>query len=430
MGDALDTIFELYKKGHNVSTDSRTLKKGDLFFALKGPNFDGNRHAQDALSKGAKTAIIDDPEFHSPGHTMLVDDCLEALQLLSTRYRNSLSIPVLGITGSNGKTTTKELIKSALSKSFHVFATKGNLNNHIGVPMTLLSTPATANFLIVEMGANQPGDITELCHIARPDYGVITNIGLAHLEALHSLEGVFKEKKCLFDWIESHGNHFFVNRDDPFLEVLELGPRSSRFDKNGDDFIKIEPVSSDNNRLWFNMTFQGKTQLVRTQLSGEYNLINCACALRIAQFFHVDPMLAIKGIEEYTPKDMRSQVVEIGEKKIILDGYNANPSSMSSSIDSFVNQGFPNPLIIVGDMLELGESSKHYHNSILKKLDGLGIDYVTVGPCFKAINSSSKPSFETVEEVKDIADEIMSEYETFFIKGSRGIKLEGLLKYF
>ena len=423
-----DGLYQLFKNHPIVVTDSRKIKNGSLFFALKGENFNGNKFAAEALEKGAAYAIIDEEKYLTGNRTILVEDVLEALQKLARWHKKELEIPVLGITGSNGKTTTKELIAAVLSEKFRISFTQGNLNNHIGVPLTLLSMDKSTEFGIVEMGANHPGEIAQLCAIADPDYGIITNIGRAHLEGFGSFEAIKKTKAELYDYLKKKNGTIFYNRDNYILSELTKSIRHkiSFGSKNADlsghpvfspPFINAE-VHFPKENLYFN-----------SKLTGDYNFENIMAAACIGHYFEVDPRVIQKAIKNYTPGNNRSQLIEKNNLKIIMDAYNANPTSMQASINSFVSS-FSNPrYLILGDMLELGSEELNDHISILEKTKKHSFSEVLlVGNAFtRAAKSYSVKSFINTNSLCHYLAENPITEGAVLIKGSRGIQLEKVL---
>lgn len=426
-----EELYKFYLRNNNIVTDSRRAKEGGLFFALKGDRFDGNDFALKALEDGADYAIIDREELKDCKGCFFVDDVLKSLQNLANHHRRNLSIPVLGITGTNGKTTTKELIASVLKKKFHVLATSGNFNNHIGVPLTLLSITQEHEFAIIEMGANHPGEIDFLCKIAEPDYGIITNVGKAHLEGFGSFEGVKQTKSELYRFIASEGKGVFLNLDNSDLvslmpkqvPVLSYAVGDEKADLygsllNNEVFVQVK-VLFDQGWLY-----------LKSKLTGAYNLENILAACRIGVQFGVDPILIQQGIEEYVPANNRSQIYTKNNTTVLVDCYNANPSSMAVSIRNFVNIDKPNKLMILGDMLELGAYSKDEHQHIVDELEAQSTDIILVGKEFVATRSiDSMMKFESIDALIESVSGSFFQDKFILLKGSRGIRLEKLLDY-
>lgn len=423
-------IYQVFRKFPTISTDSRRIEKNCLFFALKGENFNGNQYAGDALKKGAAYAIIDEEEYHIPGKTILVNNVLQMLQNLALHHRNQLNIPILAITGSNGKTTTKELISAVLSQKFNICFTRGNLNNHIGVPLTLLSISNETEFGIVEMGANHPGEIAFLCSIAQPSFGIITNIGKAHLEGFGSFEGVKRTKAELYNYLAHINGTIFRNKDNPLLEevsagnkkVVTYGTKDADFTGNLIDsppFVHIQA------------TFPKGVLYLHTKLIGNYNFENILAAACIGNYFNVDPLKIQKALQEYQPANNRSQLIKKGKISITLDAYNANPTSMEASVRSFMNITSGKKILVLGDMLELGEYSHDEHRKILELVQSLkNVNAFFVGKNFKKAGKDfSFKHFENVEGICNYFKKNNIKNGNILLKGSRGIQLEKILDY-
>lgn len=426
-----EELYKIFINSPVISTDSRKIEKGSLFFALKGENFNGNKYAADAISKGAAYSIIDEEEYNTGENTILVDDVLKALQQLANYHRKQLGIPILGITGTNGKTTTKELIASVLAKKYSVSFTQGNLNNHIGVPLTLLAMNSKAEFGVVEMGANHPGEIAELCKIADPDYGIITNIGQAHLEGFGSFEGVKRTKSELYKYIHSKGGTVFFNSDNPILAELnkEIKSKISYGRKNA-SFIG-EPIQSPP-FIHVKANFEKGVLYLNSNLIGDFNFENILAAACIANYFKVDPLKIQMAIKAYHPTNNRSQLIQKNDLKIIMDAYNANPTSMSASIASFLRNLSGDNYMILGDMLELGEYSAAEHLKIIELIpEGVAKNTFLVGNEFtKAGEKQAIKTFMNVSELSLFLKENPIKNGNLLIKGSRGIQLEKILKIF
>lgn len=420
----LEALHNIFLKCNSVNTDTRTIEKGDLFFALKGDNFNGNTYAQQALDKGAAYAIIDEKEFEAE-HTILVDNVLETLQKLATYHRKHLNTPVIALTGSNGKTTTKELINVVLSKKFKTAATKGNLNNHIGVPLTLLSMTKETEIGIIEMGANHQKEIEFLCNIAFPDYGLITNYGKAHLEGFGGVKGVIKGKSEMFVHLMANHKIIFLNLNDPIQVEKTKDARNFSFGNNTSrpdvsvDFISAHPFV----KLKYNDT------TINSQLIGDYNFNNIAVAVAIGNYFEVSDIDIKYAIEGYVPSNNRSQIIENDTHKIILDAYNANPTSMRAALLNFEKQeGYK--IAILGDMFELGEDAKIEHQNITDLANSLHIDEIfLVGKNFikSKIPSKKVVSFKSFDDLKVQLNEHKFSGNLILIKGSRGMALERVL---
>lgn len=421
-----ETLLNLYKKHHWLCTDSRNVLPGSIFFALKGDNFNGNSFAGSALQNGASYAVIDEEDKYIDDRTLLVSNVLDSLQQLASLYRAQLKIPIIGITGTNGKTTTKELIAATLAKRFRVIATKGNFNNHIGVPLTILSIKADTEIAVVEMGANHQGEIAGLCKIARPTHGIITNIGKAHLEGFGGFEGVKKAKKELYDYLNQHGGTVFVNSGNELL--MQFSEMSYRITYGclQNDIVSGIPATDNEGYLKINLNQPDKFEIL-TKLAGAYNFENAMAALCIANHFRVNISDAAHAISSYQPGMNRSQVYKSSRNTLILDAYNANPSSMRVAIDNFFRMNAPKKVMILGDMFELGDESAREHKDVLELLKNHSeIKVYTAGPYFfeaaQGINQIA--SFKTTEELKQALLNDLPENETILIKGSRGMKLE------
>ena len=418
-------LHSLFLESNAVCTDTRKINTNDMFFALKGANFDGNTYAEKAISSGAKYVVIDDAAFNTSEQTILVDNALEALQKLATYHRNFLKTPIIALTGSNGKTTTKELINVVLSKKYKTTATKGNLNNHIGVPLTLLSMTEDTEIGIVEMGANHQKEIEFLCRIAQPDYGYITNFGKAHLEGFGGVEGVIKGKSEMYTYLISKNKHIFVNTNDPIQveKTKQTTPYTFGNRINETDvlihFIEAKP--------FVKCTY--KSLEIESQLIGDYNFNNIAIAITIGQYFKVDSADIKKAIESYKPTNNRSQILTKGSTKIILDAYNANPTSMQAALLNFEKQ--PGAKIaILGDMFELGDDAETEHQNIVDLALSLDINQVIfIGENFhqSKTNLPKKLQYKTFEDFKSDFYYFEIEKETLLIKGSRGMALERVL---
>ncbi len=431
------TIEELYRLFINcnqkITTDTRKLEQGAIFFALKGDNFDANTFAKQAVNAGCAYSIVDSETVSNETTILLVNDVLEALQQLAKHHRQQLKFPVIGITGSNGKTTNKELIHAVLSKKYNTYATKGNLNNHIGVPLTLLALTNEHEMAIVEMGANHQGEIAMLSDLSDPDYGMITNIGKAHLGGFGGLEGVKKGKSELYKHIKQKKGKIFINGNDSVLTELSNDldkiyyGENSNFDVHGKLFLNSEFVEFKWNIKSESLDNQ---PLVKTHMFGQYNFINLLCAACIGNYFGVKETDINDALASYMPEMNRSQVKKTESNTLILDAYNANPSSMSLAIDNFNKQVFENKIVILGDMLELGEYSEQEHEKIIKQIENCTFKKVVfVGiQFFRLKNKFNRYYFyENIEDFKkdDTTNRISG--SNILIKGSRGIQLEKIV---
>lgn len=431
------TIEELYRLFINcnqkITTDTRKLEQGAIFFALKGDNFDANTFAQQAVDAGCAYSIVDSETVSNETTILLVNDVLETLQQLAKHHRQQLKFPVIGITGSNGKTTNKELIHAVLSKKYNTYATKGNLNNHIGVPLTLLALTNEHEMAIVEMGANHQGEIAMLSDLSDPDYGMITNIGKAHLEGFGGLEGVKKGKSELYKHIKQKKGKIFINGNDSVLTELSNDldkiyyGENSNFDVHGKLFLNSEFVEFKWN---IKSESPDNQPLVKTHMFGQYNFINLLCAACIGNYFGVKETDINDALASYMPEMNRSQVKKTESNTLILDAYNANPSSMSLAIDNFNKQVFENKIVILGDMLELGEYSEQEHEKIIKQIENCTFKTVVfVGVQFFKLKDRFNHYYfyENIEDFKkdDTTNRISG--SNILIKGSRGIQLEKIV---
>ncbi|WP_319482404.1 UDP-N-acetylmuramoyl-tripeptide--D-alanyl-D-alanine ligase [uncultured Draconibacterium sp.] len=428
---SIETIYGCFLKSTKVSTDSRKIENGCIFFALKGANFNGNKYAHDALKKGAAFAIADEAEYATDDKILLVDDVLTALQQLAHHHRKQLGLPILAITGTNGKTTTKELISTVLARKLKVSFTQGNLNNHIGVPLTLLAMDKNTEFGVVEMGANHPGEIADLCKIADPDFGIITNIGRAHLEGFGSFEGVIKTKGELYDYLGKKNGVVFYNADNKILEEIgEALPKRISYGKENASFtgqtIQSPPF------LHVKANFKKGVLYLNSNLIGDFNFENILAAACIGNYFDVDPLKIQQAIKEYQPTNNRSQLINKGDIKIIMDAYNANPTSMAASIESFLENLKGDKYLILGDMLELGEYSKDEHTKIVEMIpETLKGSTFLVGKEFSKVNAGEGiKSFIHVDELCSYLKNEPIKNGNILIKGSRGIQLEKVLDLF
>lgn len=435
-----EAILDLFHQCKSVSTDTRKVQPDDLFFALKGDRFDGNQFAQQALDQGARAVVIDDPAYLVAGDPRyhLVADSLRALQDLGRARRREFSIPFLGITGSNGKTTTKELIYSVLQTEKSVYATPGNFNNHIGVPLTLLGLPNELDLAIIEMGANQPGDIRELAEIAEPTHGLLTNIGQAHLERFGSLDGVRKTKGELFDFIAQQKGHIFLNLADERV-VQAAGPYErfgslTTFGAAGADYqLEIQQMSLEGMKVRVSSRHWTEALNLESNLSGAYNATNILVATMIGDYFGISKSGIQAGIAAYVPLNNRSQIVERGGKKIWLDAYNANPSSMQAAIRHVCSSPQARVALILGDMLEMGEQEKEVHTALGHFINPLQpVVTIGIGPRMRSlVEVLEGPGhwFESARDAQATVGALTREAEIILLKGSRGMALERLLEY-
>lgn len=424
-------LYSFYKNNSCICTDSRKVKDGDLFFALKGPNFDGNQYAKQALEKGAAYAVIDNPNFQKGERYLLVNDVLTALQELATYHIKQINATRIAITGSNGKTTTKELMSAVLSTTYATQATEGNLNNHIGVPITLLSLNKDTEMAVIEMGANHLNEINFLCNIALPHFGLITNIGKAHLEGFGGVEGIVKGKGELFDFLDASGGHAFLNMND--FRVAKIGYfiqnastyGNGQWYKTNVKLVNAEPFLKV---LWTPQS--GNPIAIQTQLIGEYNLDNVTAAIAVGTYFRVSAENIQQAIESYSPVNKRSQLIEKDSNTIVLDAYNANPTSMKVALQNLNKMQGKQKVAILGDMLEMGKDSQKEHKHILKLVSEMNFSHVVlVGSEFlKADKKQQFLHFSTSKEAKVWFDKQNFENTLILLKGSRGIALETILE--
>ncbi len=427
-------IAELYKifQTHPViTTDSRDCPEGSIFFALRGETFNGNEYAKAALEKGCAFAVIDQSEYADAADSriILVDDTLKTLQLLANCHRRFLATRIVGITGTNGKTTTKELVAAVLSRKYKTLYTLGNFNNHIGVPKTLLRLTTEHELAVIEMGANHPGEIHELVNIVEPDYGLITNVGKAHLLGFGSFEGVIRTKGELYDYMRGVGHPVFINNDNPYLIGISSGLTLIRYGQKESEtlFVKGQLLGTTPFLKFAWAETDGKTYEVQTQLIGSYNLDNALAAIAVGLQFNVAPSEICAALEEYVPSNNRSQLKRTADNTLIIDAYNANPTSMAAALENFRLMEADNKLCILGDMKELGESSPEEHKKILKLLSDYGFKNVwLVGEEFhKCVDDMSLP-FLTFADVKELNDYISMHRpynSTILIKGSNSTRL-------
>lgn len=423
----IEQLYNLYKQYPSVQTDTRKLKPGDIFFALKGANFNGNSFVQKAFEAGAAYAVIDEEQYAEFGKTVLVDDVLSALQQLATHHRNQFTIPFIAITGSNGKTTTKELVHAVLSSAFKTCTTEGNLNNHIGVPLSILKVHSDAEFAVIEMGANHKGEIAAYCDWARPTHGIITNCGKAHLEGFGSMEGVREAKGELYDHLRNNNGTVFVMRDYDYLQPMSKGIRN--IVTYGTHDADIEGSIGDSRPFLEVRISKGiEIDSIRTQLVGEYNLPNVLAAIAVGAYFKVPADSIKQAIESHYPSNSRSQLVEKGTNKIILDAYNANPSSMKLAIGSFAAMPGTDKVMLLGAMAELGADSIAEHRALIdliKQYEWKNV--VLVGGDFEEIDHPYL-QFHDAEEARIWLHDQHFENMYILIKGSRSMQMEKVLE--
>ncbi len=415
-----EKLYLLYSKHYLVDTDTRSIRKNTLFFALKGANFNGNKFAEEALTKGASYSIVDEKEYQTSDKIILVDDVLKSLQNLASYHREKLGIPIISLTGSNGKTTTKELINAVLSSKYNTSATKGNLNNHIGVPLTLLAMTQKTEIGIVEMGANHLHEIEFLCNIAKPNYGYITNFGKAHLEGFGGVEGVIKGKSELYKYLRKNSGTAFINQDDKLQVSQSKNIKIVKFDASL-KFINVNPF----------VKFIFNSEEIQSKLIGDYNYTNIAAAITIGNYFNVDSNKIKTAIENYIPTNNRSQIIEKESAKILLDAYNANPSSMEVALNNFNKLQENSKIIVLGDMFELGKTSSAEHQNIVKLVEKMDFNKVyLIGENFSKTSTKKASKFESFSDFIKTINFNDFKNSTILIKGSRGMALERLLDFF
>lgn len=424
----ITTLYNTYLTCCAVCIDTRKIKPGDMFFAIKGANFDANTFAAEALERGAGAVVIDNEKYLIDQRTICVADALKALQQLASHHRSVLNIPILALTGSNGKTTTKELLHSVLSKKFNTVATVGNLNNHIGVPLTLLSISKETQIAIVEMGANHQQEISFLCNLATPDYGYITNFGKAHLEGFGGVEGVIKGKSEMYDFLFDSGKMTFVNLDDPIQALKStLHPRFTFGYNNPDADVNILKIEAD---PFVKIVFDGGT--INSQLIGQYNATNICAAIAVGRYFKVTDADIIDALERYSPQNNRSQLYNKGQHQLILDAYNANPSSMVAALEHFKTIHATSKVAILGDMFELGTEAPSEHRIVAGHAAQITeADIYLVGKEFfnTRIVAPNLHYFQDFDSLVQHLSSFPLQPSTILIKGSRGMALERVLDY-
>jgi len=419
-------LYQVFLDSLGVSIDTRNIKGGELFFCLKGERFNGNKFARQALTQGASFVVVDDPYYYQPGEQrmLLVDDSLKQLQALAKYHRECLDIPVIGITGTNGKTTTKELVAAVLSSHLKCLSTQGNFNNHIGVPLTLLRISQQHEIAVIEMGANHSGEIADLCQLSQPNYGIITNIGRAHLEGFGSYNNIINTKTALYKAVKSNEGLVFVNADDKLL--LEKAEGISKLSYGSSDEADV-PVKMLENDAYLKLKWSNKE--IQTQLFGQYNFSNVAVAIAVGVYFDIPEQKIITALENYTPSNNRSQLEKGEHNELILDAYNANPDSLKQAIIYFNQSKANQKIAILGDMLELGDFEEEEHRKILDMIGTMGFDKVyLVGQAFAKFRSQFR-SFTFFENNMEALAYFKKEGvrdARILLKGSRGIKLEVL----
>jgi len=419
----IEELHQVFLNYPEVCIDTRKISTNCLFFALKGPSFNGNAFAQEALDNGAEYAIIDEVQYKISDQYILVDDVLHVLQQLATYHRLHCKARIIALTGSNGKTTTKELISEVLSQKYKTIATKGNLNNHIGVPLTLLTIMKDTEIAIVEMGANHQKEISFLCNLAQPDFGYITNFGKAHLEGFGGIEGVIKGKSELYDYLVANSKYVFLNADDPIQsEKLQYYINKIGFSEDQTDYFQIKLQGADPF-----VHIQVEDVGIKTQLIGTYNFSNCAAAILMGNYFNVELPDIKKALEHFVPQNNRSQILEKNGYTIVLDAYNANPTSMRAALEAFKDMPGQHKTVVLADMFELGESARVEHQNIAELVESMPFDTCfLVGENFHKTHTQCA-RFKTFETLAQQLQNSPLEKGTVLIKGSRGMALERVL---
>lgn len=423
------TLYSIFRKTPQVTTDSRKAAPGTLFFALKGDNFNGNGFAETALKQGCSYAVIDEEAYyHEDSHYILVKDCLRALQDLAAYHRTQLKIPFLAITGSNGKTTTKEFIRNVLSKKYKVLATTGNLNNHIGVPLTVLSVTPDIEIAVIEMGANHIGEIAMLCEIAQPDYGLITNIGRAHIGEFGSFEAIVKAKTEMYEFLRKKKGKVFINSSNSLLLEHASGIEQITYGDSEKDFCSCLLLDAD---PYVRIKYGSET--IHTQLIGRYNFENIVASVCIGKYFGVETGKIREAIEAYVPSNNRSQILKTKNNTLVLDAYNANPSSMKAALQNFEEMAGDNKWLILGDMRELGTYALQEHRDILNLASSRFKNVILVGSVFAeaAKGSSGFRIFPDTDKLIEMLkrDSPIKDPSLILVKGSRGIQLEKAVEF-
>ncbi len=434
-----EEILNRIQYSNGVSIDTRTLEKGNIFFALKGDNFDGNKFVDDALEKGADLIICSDKKYIDKKNVLVVEDTMKSLQKLANLYRQRFKIPLIAITGTNGKTTTKELLCTILSGKYNVLCTKGNLNNHIGVPLTLFGLKAKHQIAVIEMGASFPGEIDFLCNIAEPNHGTITSIGTAHISGFGSFENIIKTKMELFDYLKKNGGMFFYNKVIKELsEIIDKDECSLDFDASGLNGKTIESIELKKTYpfITISLDLSNKSKInVETKLYGKYNFNNIVTSVRIAEYFGVNPDIIKEKLDEYLPKNNRSQILDWNSNKVILDAYNANPTSMLEALKSFVEiDTRREKILVLGDMLELGDVSMEEHRKIIdfvikenifNKIFLIGSEFINA---YREYGHKNRIIclFENSKDAKEQMLSLNLKKVLILAKGSRGIRIESI----
>lgn len=424
----IEELYNRFTECNGLTTDSRHCPEGSMFLALKGETFNGNTFAAQSLAQGCRYAVVDEPQYASPENPriILVDNCLETLQKLANYHRRRLGTRMIGVTGTNGKTTTKELIATVLGEKFKVLYTQGNFNNHIGVPLTLLRLKPEHEMAVIEMGANHPGEIKTLVHIAEPDYGIITNVGKAHLQGFGSFEGVIRTKGELYDFLREKGNStIFIQNENPYLNKIAAGLTCVRYGQTPGLDVTGKVVACSP-FLHFTWTAEGVSHEVQTHLIGAYNLDNALAAVAIGRYFGVEDTKICHALSSYVPQNNRSQLVHTASNTLIVDAYNANPTSMMAALENFRQMEAAHKVAILGDMKELGEGSHEEHQKVVDFLKECGFERVMlVGPEFGGTVSSFE-HYKDVKEVEALLAAHPLQGYCILVKGSNSMKLSEL----
>lgn len=411
-------IYSLYKAHPSITTDSRNCSENSIFFAMKGVSFNGNEYAQKAIENGCSYAFVDEKQYANGTNILYVEDCLSTLQQLAKFHRLTLGTKIIGITGTNGKTTTKELVSAVLQRKYSTLYTQGNFNNHLGVPLTLLRLTSEHEIAVVEMGANHPGEIRELVEIVRPNYGIITNIGKAHLEGFGSFEGVVKTKAALYEFLRETNGEIFINYDNEILQSISSGIKAFKFGKDSNYDVVADIYSSDPF-----LSVEWHDKIIQTHLIGAYNFENVMAAIAVGRKMGISDDEIVAAIEAYEPTNNRSQFKDSGRNQLIIDAYNANPTSMNASLHNFLQMNKPNKIVILGDMKELGADSMKEHVAIAELLEKSDLkDVFLVGPCFME-STDQFHRFETTDELIDWLRLNPINNSNLLIKGSNSMHL-------
>ncbi|HOV10440.1 MAG TPA: UDP-N-acetylmuramoyl-tripeptide--D-alanyl-D-alanine ligase [Bacteroidales bacterium] len=422
----IEQLYEIFLAHPSISTDTRKLTPDSLFFALRGEHFNGNKFAQQALDNGVAYAIIDDKEYSCNDKTILVDNVLECLQNLAAFHRSKLNIPVIGISGSNGKTTSKELIYAVLSEKYKVFSTQGNLNNHIGVPLSILQITPQHEMAVIEMGANHVGEIQQLCKISQPDYGLITNVGKAHLEGFGNFENVIKAKTELYRYLEQNDGLVFINFNNTILKAHALNIRQYSYGTNQQADVHTTFIVAN---PYVKLYWENKKTIIESKLIGKYNFENILCAIAIGEYFQVGHEQIKHAVENYFPSNSRSEFIHKEDNTIILDAYNANPTSMIAALENFNLMQSMNKVVMLGDMLELGAYKKTEHEKIIEFLNNSNYNQVfLVGSNFFEANTRNDfLTFKSSQQLRDYLKINPLHHALILVKGSRGTQMEHVL---